>query len=114
MNEKPLVCVTKLLNQVTTGSQEYALSGKEEYITITVTWGPSTSAGVIHIEESDEAGFPGTWSVITTVSWDTANSKETVHLVGSYKNLRTRVSTTVTGGFVSTSIYHTPTKQVGE
>jgi hypothetical protein len=93
-----------LLNSVSTGSA----SAGNQFMTqcresaVYIIWGAGTSAGAVTIESSYLDTYAGTWAPITTVAWSAASKQDMVQLTGVQMNLRTRVSTTIVGGTVST------------
>lgn len=80
------------------------LRGEVHHVTVYVTTSAGVSAGVVSIEEAPSTDYTGTWSVVGTVTTSTASSTSAVHLTGTYKALRTRISTAITGGTVTTHI----------
>lgn len=95
---------TTLLNAVTTGSAAIAenVGVRCKYTAVYVSWSAGTSAGVVTIETAHTSAYAGTWAPLTTVTWAAANTEAVYQLNGTYESIRTRVSTTVVGGTVTT------------
>jgi hypothetical protein len=71
---------------------------------IYTTWSAGTTAGVVTVETADSDSFAGTWASLGTVNWVAANSQAITNLNGIYMSIRTRISTAVVGGTVSTRL----------
>jgi hypothetical protein len=69
---------------------------------IYVQWSAGTSAGVVTVESADSSAYAGTWAPLATVTWSAASKEDIVQITGIHLNLRTRVSTGVVGGTVTT------------
>ena len=67
-----------------------------------VQWSAGTSAGVVTVESADQAGYSGTWAPLATVTWSAESSESLVQITGVMGAIRTRISTTITGGTVTT------------
>jgi hypothetical protein len=87
---------------VTTGpSGTLAVNAAGAYITIWVKAGAGVSAGAVTIEEADDAAYAGTWAIIgSAVSTAAASITQAVHITGTYRYIRVRISTNITGGSV--------------
>ena len=70
-----------------------------------IEWGAGTSAGVIQIEEAFVSTYAGTWAQLQVVSWAAASVTDAIHLTGVYGAVRTRISTAIVGGTVTTRLY---------
>ena len=77
----------------TTGEMTPQPNAKDH--TFTVTWGLGTTAGVVEIEAGPYAGYTGTWSNLTSLSWPAANQVDTARFTGPFKALRARISTVI-------------------
>jgi len=77
------------------------LTGDPREVTIYVRFNASTTAGAVAVEEAYDASETGTWANIATVSWAAANRVHAVHIPGTSRAVRTRISTAITGGTVS-------------
>tara|TARA_Y100000310_G_scaffold296953_1_gene329613 strand:+ start:1165 stop:1503 length:339 start_codon:yes stop_codon:yes gene_type:complete len=75
------------------------------HMTVLIEWSAGVSAGVVEVEEASTTTYAGTWSNITTVTTGAASSTDAVHIEGSYKALRARISTAITGGTVTVTIF---------
>lgn len=73
-------------------------------ITITVTFGPGTTAGAVAIESGDVSGYGGTLALETTVNWAAATRKHVVAITGHRDFIQARVSTAIAGGTVDARI----------
>lgn len=62
----------------------------------------SVSAGAIQVESSHDAAFTGTWAPMGSTITLVANTLTIVQITGIHLNLRTRISTGVTLGSVTT------------
>jgi hypothetical protein len=98
--DQPLLAAASSLN----AASSIDLRGEPSNVTIYIKNSAGVSAGAVSIEEADSTGYTGTWSVISSVTCDTPSVTNAVHLVGTYKALRTRISTAITGGTISTHI----------
>lgn len=99
-----------LLNAVTTGTamvpgssavspyEDGKMTGSSLEYTFHFHFGAGTGAGVFKVETAHDPAFAGTWAVIGTVTWATADTAHYVSLTGCFRALRVRVSTTITGG----------------
>lgn len=98
----PVINLAKLLSGESTLAVKAAIpvNGEVENLTVYVVAGAGVSAGVITIEESHDPDYTGTWSSIGTVTTAAASICQAVHLQGTYKALRVRISTGITGGTV--------------
>src|SRR5262245_38392938 len=94
-----------LLDNVASGSgSEWNGQGLYANIAITADWSSGGSGGVIKVEESRSAGYSGTWSTLATITQAAASSQDTVKLSGVFNYIRTRLSTSVSGGTVTSQI----------
>jgi hypothetical protein len=76
-------------------------AGQPLEFTFHVLFGAGTTAGVIKVETSHDPAFTGTWAVIATVSWATANTAHYVSLTGCFRALRLRFSSDAVNGTAS-------------
>ena len=67
-----------------------------------IQWSAGTSAGVVTVESADNQNYAGTWASLGTKTWSAASSEDLVQITGIHGAIRTRISTTITGGTVST------------
>src|SRR5215475_5244482 len=79
---------------------EYDGQGLPGQFAIVITFRNGSTGGVITVEESDVSGYAGTWGSLATVTWMADNTKRTVKLGGTFRILRCRISTPITGGVV--------------
>jgi hypothetical protein len=94
----------RMLNAVATGSSavgEYT-TGYCRESAVYVVWGAGTTAGAVTIESSYLDTYTYTWAPLAVIPWSAAASQDIVQITGVHVNLRTRISTTVVGGTVST------------
>lgn len=93
-----------LLVNATTGSAVVGRSASQQCRAgvVYVVWGAGTGAGVVTIESAYTSTYAGTWAPLTTVTWSAASKTDLFAITGVHGALRTRVSTTVTGGTVNT------------
>jgi hypothetical protein len=93
--DQPLFTAQTALN--TAGSID--LRGQAVAATIYIKGSNATvSAGAVTIEEADDPDFSGTWSALGSAITVVQNTQTAVHLTGTYKAVRARISTGVTGG----------------
>lgn len=83
----------------------YEVNGIVEDLVIYAVWSAGGSGGVLSIEEATTDDYAGTWSVITTVTQAGASQTDAVHLSGAFKAIRARLSTGVTGGTVTVTMF---------
>lgn len=95
----------QLLSAATTGNGGILLlRGQVARVTVVLESSGTTSGGAVSIEEAyyDPTGpvYAGTWSVIQSVSASTftGGAQVVVHVTGSVWAIRTRISSTITGG----------------
>ncbi len=87
----------------TTGNGDAAdLSEGWARIVIYVTWSAGVTAGVVSFETASSTTYTGTWSSHATVTFSTADTEDTIQTEGVFRAVRTRITTNVTGGTVTT------------
>lgn len=70
---------------------------------IYVDWLTGVTSGVMQVESSVGDAYAGTWAPLATVTFaGTAPNQDLVQITGVHWALRTRISTVVVGGLVST------------
>lgn len=69
-----------------------------------IIWGAGTSAGAVTIETADNDAYAGVWAALSTVPWTAVSKEDVVQITGIHKSIRTRISTAIVGGTVSTWI----------
>lgn len=69
---------------------------------IYVQWSAGTSAGAVKVESADDASYAGTWAPLATDTWTAVSSEDIIQITGVHRALRTRISTAIVGGTVST------------
>lgn len=67
-----------------------------------VEWSAGTTAGAVKVESASDAAFAGSWAPLATVTWSAASKEDIVQITGVHLHLRTRISTAIVGGTVST------------
>lgn len=68
-----------------------------------VDWGTGVASGVVEVETAHDAAYTGTWAPLATVTFaGTAPDQDIVQITGIHLALRTRISTVLAGGTVST------------
>ena len=68
-----------------------------------VVWGTGVTAGVVEVETAHDGAYTGTWAPLATVTFSgTAPKSDVVQVTGIHLALRTRISTVISGGTVST------------
>lgn len=72
--------------------------------TIYVEWSAGVTAGVVTIETAPSNDYAGTWATMQTVSWVSASRVDRFSFTGAFGAVRTRVSTAITNGTVTTYI----------
>lgn len=71
---------------------------------IYLNWSAGVNAGAVTVESSENSAYAGTWAPLQTVTQTGASREDIVQITGIHLNLRTRVSTLVTGGTVTTTL----------
>lgn len=70
-----------------------------------IQWGAGTTAGGVTIETAHDSAFTGTWATLgAAIPWVSASREDVLQITGIHGAIRTRISTLVTGGTVSTWI----------
>lgn len=71
--------------------------------TVYVGWSTGTTSGAVAIETAVDETYVGTWAPLATVTYTAgAPKQEIVQLTGTLWGFRTRISTVLAGGNVST------------
>ncbi len=89
---------TELLTNAFTGSGDATPHNNSKNFEVDVEWGAGTTAGVVAVEAGPYKGYTGTWSNLTSFTWATAATLDTWRGTGPFGAIRTRITTTVTGG----------------
>lgn len=96
--------LTTQLNGVTTGTATpFMVSGCRENA-VYIIWSAGASAGGVTVETADAVDYAGTWAPLIVVPWSAASKQDIVQVTGVQMYLRTRISTTVSGGTVITRV----------
>jgi hypothetical protein len=68
-------------------------------VTIYITWSACSAncAGAVILETADTASYAGTWAALTPAISITASKQDVLNITQPFKNLRVRISTTVSG-----------------
>ncbi len=80
------------------------VNGRVQYITIYTAWGTGTTSGVVTIETAPDVNYAGTWDSIDTHTWSAADLVEKTQITGAFGAIRTRISTVIGGGTITTYI----------
>src|SRR5579862_7139478 len=102
--EEVTVTSQHLLTAATTGSVAIgpAFMPRCRESAIYVQWGTGASGGTIIIESSHDPNYTGTWAPLATIAWSAQSREDIIQITGIHAALRTRVSSTITGGTVDT------------
>jgi len=73
-------------------------------ITAYVTGNGAVSAGAVQLETAPNATFTGTWAALGTAVTVVANATVVATTIGSFKAIRARISTPITGGTVTVQV----------
>lgn len=84
-----------------TGTVTSASRCKEK--TVYIQWSAGVSAGVVILETASVSTYAGTWAPLVTIPWTAASKEDVVQVSGVMMTLRTRISTVITGGTVTTT-----------
>jgi hypothetical protein len=96
-----LVAATTIGDTHTAIGPGFMSRGRETAVYI--SWAAATTAGVVKVESANSEAYTGTWATLATVTFaGTAPNQDIVQITGIHGAIRTRVSTTLTGGSVST------------
>lgn len=71
---------------------------------IYIAWSAGVTAGAVAVESATDCAYTGTWANLTTVNWVSASRQDVFRTTGSFGAIRTRISTAIVGGTVTTSI----------
>ena len=94
-----------LLSAATTGNgDEVNLHRVNRETTVNIKWSAGCGAGVITVEVAETCGYAGTWAPWSVVAWSAASKTDVVHILAPVGCVRSRVSTTVTGGTVTSTL----------
>lgn len=96
--------VVKMLDAATTGSSVLGTGTMSQCreTAIYAQWSSGVDAGVITVETAHDASYSGTWASLGTLNWSAASKEDVLQITGVHAAVRTRVSTTVTNGTVTT------------
>lgn len=93
--------VSALNSQVTVGT---AFMPRCRESAVYISWGAGTSSGAVTVETANDAAYTGTWAPLATVAWVAASKQDVVQITGVHLAIRTRISTVIGGGTVSSFI----------
>jgi hypothetical protein len=85
-------------------AKAYQLGGSQREVAVYILFGPGTTAGAVAVESASDPTFAGTWENLVTVAWVAADREHIVQLSGVLRAVRTRISTAIAGGTVTTRI----------
>ena len=85
----------------TGAGNELDLQGLACDVNIDIDFSSGSAAGTIKIEESNTTGYAGTWATLATITWAAASTKQNFKAYGTFKILRCRISSAITGGTVT-------------
>lgn len=71
---------------------------------IYVQWSAGVASGAVKVESADDPNYTGTWAPLATDTFATASSEDIIQITGVHAAIRTRISTVLAGGTVSTSL----------
>jgi hypothetical protein len=95
----PLLTTQSALNA--SGAEDVLGNGDE--VAIYINWNAGVTAGAVAVETAPTLDYVGAWSLLINVPFSgLAPKTDIVQLTGAYRAIRTRISTAVTGGTVST------------
>ena len=104
-SEVAALSMQPMLQAVATGSGTLLGTGTMSQCRETavfIQWSLTSTAGVVKVESAHDAAYTGTWATLATVTWAAANKEDLVQITGTHGALRTRISTTIADGTVST------------
>lgn len=70
-------------------------------LTAYIVGSAGVSAGAVQLEEAHDKDYAGTWSAIGSPTTVVADTVSAVHVQGTFKAVRARISTNVVGGTVT-------------
>jgi hypothetical protein len=88
---------------VSGNGQAAELNGVRQ-VTCYITGSAGVSAGAVQLETAPSATFAGTWAPLGTAVTVVASTTAVATTIGSFKAIRARISTPVTGGTVSVQV----------
>lgn len=68
---------------------------------IYIRWNASAAAGSVTLESASDTAYTGTWAPMAVIAFTTASKEDIIQVTGIHLNLRTRVSSAITSGTVS-------------
>jgi hypothetical protein len=98
------VTTTTMLNAVTTGTGTVIGPGympRCRESAVYINWSSGVSAGAVVVETAHDPNYTGTWATLSTVNWTAASKEDIVQITGIHAAIRTRVSSTIMNGTVS-------------
>lgn len=71
-------------------------------VAIYIQWSSLTSSGGVQVETAHDVNYTGTWAPLgAAVAWSAASKEDVVQITGIHGAIRTRISTVIGGGTVS-------------
>lgn len=98
----------RLLNAQTIINTAVAVTGQPDprdcrESVVYIVWSAGTSAGAVQVETANDATYTGTWAPLgDPVAWTAVSRQDVVQITGVNVALRTRISTAIVGGTVTT------------
>jgi hypothetical protein len=100
-SQNGLVSVSAVESTHTAIGPGFMARGRETVVYI--SWGTAVTSGAVKVESANSEAYTGTWATLATVTFaGTAPNQDIVQITGVHGALRTRVSTVLAGGTVST------------
>lgn len=70
-----------------------------------IQWSAGTSAGGVTVETAHDSAYTGTWATLgAAIPWVSASREDVLQITGIHGAIRTRISTLIVGGTVSSWI----------
>lgn len=105
MSEVPYEEVVLQDAQSTGDGASVDLQCRNREAVVYVRWSAGTSAGAVTVETASDPAYAGAWASLAVVAWAAADREDVVQVTGALRAVRTRISTAVVGGTVTTKLH---------
>lgn len=85
-------------------SEAITLGAQTKEHTVYIEWGAGVTGGVVEVETAAHRDYAGVWASLSTVNWSAASKVDRFSFTGAFGAVRTRISTAIANGTVTTYI----------